>query len=71
MKMIEGHLKKDDLLLNTPYLQQIRGEGHEEGREEGREERNYEIARGMKQRGLATELILELTNLSVEELERL
>ena len=71
MKMIEEYLKKDDLLLNTPYLQQIRGEGHQKGHQEGREETLKEVARKLKQAGTEIQLIVSTTGLSVEEINQL
>lgn len=46
-------------------------QGIEKGREEGVREKTYEIARGMLASQMADELILQLTGLSKEELERL
>jgi predicted transposase/invertase (TIGR01784 family) len=43
----------------------------ETGRLEGRQEEKQEIARQMKLEGLSTELIIKLTGLSREEVERL
>ncbi|MCI0691367.1 Rpn family recombination-promoting nuclease/putative transposase [candidate division KSB1 bacterium] len=48
-----------------------RQEGREEGREEGKQERSVEIARSMRQQGLDTNLIAEMTGLSVEVIKRL
>ncbi len=52
-----------------------RKEGREEGRKEGREEgernKSIQIATGMKQEGLDSALIAKLTNLSLEEIEKL
>ena len=44
-----------------------RAEGREEGREEGRTEKQREIARAMKEDGLAPELIAKYTGISIEE----
>jgi len=35
LAMVEKLVKKDGLLMDTPFLRRIRGEGREEGREEG------------------------------------
>ena len=48
-----------------------RAEGREEGRAEGREEGILAIARKMKQKGKTVEEIAELTDLTIEEIERL
>ena len=63
MNMIETHLQKDDLLLNTPYLQKIRGEGHEEGVQE--------VAKNLKQAGIDLQIIANATGLSIEEIKQL
>ena len=46
-------------------------QGLEQGVEQGRDERSIEIAKGMKQKGMTVELIIELTGLSVKEVEKL
>lgn len=46
-------------------------EGREEGRAEGREEGILAVARKMKQKGKSVEEIAELTDLTIEEIERL
>ncbi len=75
LEMIETHLEKDDLLLNTPFLQKIRGQGREEGREEGIglgvEKERLNIARNMKQEGMELDVIAKLTGLSVDEVQGL
>ena len=52
-------------------LAEGREEGREEGRAEGREEGILAIARKMKQKGKTVEEIAELTDLTIEEIERL
>lgn len=56
-------------------LQEGREKGLEEGREEGREEgekiKQLEIARKMKLKGFSTEDIIDVTGLSVENIEKL
>jgi predicted transposase/invertase (TIGR01784 family) len=42
-----------------------------EGEAEGKAERDVEIARRMKQRGLDTSLITEMTGLTPDEIERM
>ena len=42
-----------------------------EGEKQGRDQRSVEIARGMKEKGMPTELILELTGLTAEEIAAL
>ncbi len=63
MNMIENHLEKDDLLLNTPYLQKVRGEGAKE--------KAQEVAKNLKQEGIDLQVIANATGLSVEEIEQL
>ena len=48
-----------------------RKEGRKEGREEGERNKSIQIATGMKQEGLDSALIAKLTNLSLEEIEKL
>lgn len=48
-----------------------REEGRKEGREEGREEARLESARKLKQLGVAAEVIVEATGLSIEEVCKL
>jgi predicted transposase/invertase (TIGR01784 family) len=45
--------------------------GREEGREEGVHRRNKEIVQNMLQKGFATELIIEVTGMSKEEIDRI
>ncbi|MEM1324122.1 MAG: Rpn family recombination-promoting nuclease/putative transposase [Bacteroidota bacterium] len=52
-------------------LEKGREKGREEGREEGRSERNIEIARELKQSGIAIEVIQKATGLAREEIEKL
>jgi predicted transposase YdaD len=40
--MVERLLEHEDLLMELPYLQRIREEGHQEGHEEGRQEGRQE-----------------------------
>jgi predicted transposase YdaD len=42
VEMAERLIEKDELLLDTPYMRQLREEGREEGRQEGREEGRQE-----------------------------
>jgi predicted transposase/invertase (TIGR01784 family) len=46
-------------------------EGRAEGRAEGRNELNLEHARSMKTKGLAPEIIAEITGLSVEQIHKI
>ena len=48
-----------------------RAEGLAEGREEGRAEGKLEVARNLKQMGLATEAIAQATGLTAETIEAL
>ena len=49
----------------------IRQQGIAIGEERGKEERNREIVRAMARKGLALSLIAEVTQLALEEIERL
>ena len=63
VKMIQEQLEKEDYLMNSPFLQKVRGEGHDE--------RSIEIAKNLKQAGADIGLIAKTTGLSVEEIEKL
>ena len=63
--MVQEQLEKEDWLLNTPFLQKIRGQGREEGREEEREE----LAKKLKEDGMPIEKIAKLTNIDIKEIE--
>ena len=67
VSMIQEQLEKEDYLMNSPFLQKVRGESHKEGREEER----YEIAKGMKEEGMDVKVIAKLTHLRIEEIEKL
>ncbi len=67
VEMIQEQLEKEDYLMNSPFLQKVRGEGHKEGHEEER----YVIAKGMKEEGIEVGVIAKLTHLSMEEIEQL
>lgn len=45
--------------------------GKEEGREEGQKENKIQIAKKMLEKGISTEDIIEITNLTKEEIEKL
>ena len=48
-----------------------REEGREEGRKEGRKEKQLEIAKKLLKKGMTIEEIVEITELSKEEIEKL
>lgn len=48
-----------------------RAEGREEGREEGRAEERLANARAMKEKGISNSLIMDITGLTLEELDKL
>lgn len=52
-------------------MQEGRKEGRKEGREEGREERNVENARTMKSLNISSEVIHQVTGLSIKDIEGL
>lgn len=78
MKRLEDEVDMEELGYKIGMEEGLdigRKEGREEGRKEGREEgernKSIQIATGMKQEGLASALIAKLTNLSLEEIEKL
>ena len=58
-------------MIQAPLLDEILAEGKAEGKAEGERSKALDTARKMKARGLATELIAEITGLSPEEIQRL
>ena len=52
-------------------LQEGRAEGLQEGLQEGKKLNQIEVARNLKKMGLSTEMIVQGTGLSVEEIENL
>ena len=52
-------------------MKEGREEGMKEGREKGEREKQAEIARRLKEMGVAVDVIAGGTGLSVEEIERL
>ncbi|MBQ9186755.1 MAG: hypothetical protein IJ144_02885 [Prevotella sp.] len=48
-----------------------RAEGRAEGNIEGRTEERFDIARKMKQKGMAAEVIADITSLTAKEIEEL
>lgn len=52
-------------------LMQGREEGREKGREEGLQASRFQIARNLKAMGVTTEIIIQATQLSAEEIEKL
>ena len=78
MKRLEDEVDMEELGYKIGMEEGLdigRKEGREEGRKEGREEgernKSIQIATGMKQEGLDSALIAKLTNLSLEEIEKL
>ena len=63
VKMIQEQLEKEDYLMNSSFIRRMK--------DKGGDERSREIARNMRQKGMTTELIAELTGLSIEEVEEL
>ena len=72
-RQYEADLKiyRDNYAVMQTAVQRAAETSRAEGRAEGRAERDTEIARGMKQKGLDTDLITELTGLSEGEIEHL
>jgi predicted transposase/invertase (TIGR01784 family) len=60
--MLEANLQK--------YEERLIAKGRIEGRAEGRVERDREVARDMKNLGLGTEMIMKVTGLSAEDIEK-
>ena len=52
-------------------LEEGRAEGLAEGRAQGRAEQQKDIAKAMKEKGIATQTIADCTQLSVEDIEKL
>ena len=69
----ERSLKTFNDNVAIAYRQREEGleEGLEKGRAEGRAEERTLVAQKMKQKGMSTEVISELTGLSAEEIEKL
>jgi len=68
-EMYQDNLKVYRDNRNVVETAQIEGEA--KGRVEGRNEREIEIARNMKAEGFDTAMIIKMTGLSAEEIERL
>ena len=62
---------RDNLVTEAYALQKGRTEGRAEGRAEGFREANRRNARAMKSKGLPTDMIAEITGLSVQEINDL
>lgn len=74
MKRLEDEVDMEELGYKIGMEEGLdigRKEGREEGREEGERNKAIQIATGMKQEGLDSALIAKLTNLSLEEIEKL
>lgn len=74
MKRLEDEVDMEELGYKIGMEKGLdigRKEGREEGREEGERNKSIQIATGMKQEGLDSALIAKLTNLSLEEIEKL
>ncbi len=56
---------------NYSVLETARKEGHKEGVDEGKQEERFEIARRLKKKGVAIEIIVETTELTKEQIEQL
>ena len=56
---------------NYSVLETARKEGKQEGIDEGKQEERYEIARKLKRKGVAIEIIAETTELTKEQIEKL
>ena len=56
---------------NLRYQRSVIKTGREEGREEGRKESTILIAQNMKKEGLSISLIVKMTGLSEDEINRL
>ena len=74
MKRLEDEVDMEELGYKIGLEEGLdigRKEGRKEGREEGERNKSIQIATGMKQEGLDSALIAKLTNLSLEEIEKL
>ena len=70
MKRLENEVDMEELGYKIG-LEEGLDIGRKEGREEGERNKSIQIATGMKQEGLDSALIAKLTNLSLEEIEKL
>ena len=62
---------KIDILTERSAINDARQEGLTEGKIEGRGERDMEIAKKLKSRGMPFEQISEITDLTIEEIEKI
>ena len=70
MKRLEDEVDMEELGYKIG-MEKGMEEGKEIGREEGERNKSIQIATGMKQEGLDSALIAKLTNLTLEEIEKL
>ena len=61
----------DSVSVERTLLDDRYQKGREEGREEGMNQRNLEIARNMLAKGMDASTVLEITGLSMEEIQQL
>lgn len=61
----------DDYRTHLCVMDAAKLEGREEGRAEGRAEERLANARAMKEKGISNSLIMDITGLTLEELDKL
>ena len=61
----------DSVSVERTLLDDRYQKGREEGREEGMNQRSLEIARNMRAKGMDASTVLEITGLSMEEIQQL
>ena len=62
---------RDEKSLKEGYYNDGKIDGLKQGRAEGLEQKNKEIAKKLKEKGLSIDFIIEITNLTKEEIEKL
>ena len=62
---------RDTIAVMNGQFQQGEQKGRAEGNIEGRTEERFDIARKMKQKGMAVEVIADITSLTAKEIEEL
>lgn len=70
-KDIEMRRKAEDLYLKEQAIKEGRDQGIKEGREEGRQDKQNEIIKNMLNENLDNSLIVKITGISEEEIEKI
>ena len=64
-------MEEDRIYYENTVRHEIYQDGHESGLKEGQEQEQLKIAKKMKEKGQSLEFIQEITDLSMEEIEKL